>query len=119
MILADNPDNPSNSGIIDVSNGAIIEGNGNPSSFPLLLTTSTNDAAAIFVKNTSSAAIYYAPFGTITVNQIAGANQLTGNKIYLQENAIITYLTGLANSNFTNGPGASWQFLPGSFVISP
>ena len=119
VLVADNPDNYSGSGLIDVENGAIIQGNGNPSSFPLILTTSTNAINAIFLKNNSLAAIYYASAGTIYVSQQAGGNQLTGYKIYLEENAHIEYVSGLANSNFTNGPGASWKFQAGSYVIQP
>ena len=119
VLLADNLDNPSGSGIVNIYNNAIVEGNGNPNSYPVILTTSTNNVAAMTIANNSTAAIYYAPNGTIEVSQNAGANQITANKIHLDENAVITYQNGLQNAGFSNGPGGSWAFLPGSYVIEP
>jgi len=118
-LLADDPDNPATKGIITVSNNADILGNGNPNSFPLLLTTSTNTTGALLVQNNATSAIFYAPNGAINVANNAGGNQITGYKILLNNNAIINYVTGLQNAFFINGSGASWKFSPGSYVIMP
>jgi hypothetical protein len=100
-----------------VANNTIVEGNGNPNSYPMIMTTCSNQTAAMMIANNAVSAIYYAPNGTIKVSQNAGANQITGKYIHLEENAIVTYQNGLQNANFANGPGGSWVFSPGSYVI--
>ncbi len=117
VLLADNPSNPSSSGIVTVSNNTIIAGNGNPNSFPLVLTTSANQTGAMYINNNSAGAIYYASNGSIEVANNAGGNQMTGYKIRLSNNATVNYTQGLQDANFSNGPGGSWTFSPGSYVI--
>ncbi len=116
VLLASDELDSTGSGIIDISNNTIIEGNGNPNSYPLIITESSNATGALYVNNNSAGAIYYASEGTIEVSNNAGGNQITGYKVHLNENASIVYSNGLANATFSNGPGASWRFVAGTYV---
>ncbi|GAC1574115.1 MAG: hypothetical protein NVS3B9_5500 [Candidatus Doudnabacteria bacterium] len=115
VLFADNPTNALK-GLINVSNNSIFSGNGNPGSYPMILTTLINNA--INLGNNSSGAIFYASRGTINVSNNAVAKQLTGYSINLNNNAIINYTNGLASSSFSSGPGGAWQFTKGSYIIT-
>lgn len=116
-LVADNPGNMLGSGIVSVNNNTTFAGNGNPNSYPLIVTTNTSDNA-ISLNNNASGAVFFAQGGTIAVGNNVDATQLTGYKIKLNNNAIITYATGLASADFSDGPGGSWQFTPGTYVIT-
>lgn len=105
-------------GIITAENGAILEGAGVEGSYLLLLTTSNSGANdfntppntyAIYVKNNSQGAIFYASNGLIRLRNNINIREATGYRLYLDNNAEITYETGLINSLFSSGPGGSWQ----------
>jgi hypothetical protein len=113
--MASNPNDP-NGGTMDIANNAIINGNGNINSFLLLLTTS-NSTDAMLVANNATGAIFYASNGTIHVSNNGGGNQITGYRLEVDNNATVNYLVGLQNAEFTNGPGASWVTVPGSYSI--
>ncbi len=115
-LIADNPDNLSSSGLITVSNNMAVIGNGSPGSYAMVLSTNSS-SNAIELNNNSSGVIFYAANGTIQVSNNAGATQLTGYGIHLNNNATITYSSGLASAGFSNGPGGSWVYLPGSYVV--
>ena len=95
-------------GTITISNNASFEGSGVAGSYPMLLTTSYSDSA-ITLNNNAGAVILYAGNGTINVSNNAGAVALTAFKINLEPNAEIDYNSGLANSNFVNGPSGGWN----------
>ena len=82
-------------------------GSGTQNSFLLLGTTSTSDGA-IDVSNNATNIILAAPKGTIRLHNNAGANALTANRLVLDNNAIVTYVSGLHDINFSNGPGGSF-----------
>lgn len=105
-------------GIITVENGVILEGSGVEGSYLLLLTTSNSGANdfntppntyAVYVKNNSQGAIFYASNGLIRLRNNINIREATGYRLYLDNNAEITYETGLINSLFSSGPGGSWQ----------
>ena len=116
VLLADNPNDELGSGQITISNNASVIGNGYSGSYPLLLTTNTG-ASAMSIGNNSSAAIFYASLGNIHLSNNAGGYQITGYSITMDNNATVTYQNGLQSSTFSNGPGGSWQFTPGTYVI--
>lgn len=116
VIIADNPDDLANSGKVILGNNTVLSGTGQTGSYPLILSTSTNEKA-IELKNNAEGAIFYASAGTIDVSNNTVVNQLTGYKIALQNNVIINYTSGLANANFSSGPGGSWALIPGTYVI--
>ncbi len=69
--------------------------------------TSSNSAVDLLQGSTN--VIVFTQKGQINVYNTAIAQQVTGYKIHLQENASINYQTGLANVNFTTGPGAGFK----------
>lgn len=63
---------------------------------------------AISVSNNSNGAIYYAHNGQASVLNGANVKEVTAKKLKLNQNAIVTYESGLANASFSNGPGGGW-----------
>ncbi len=95
-------------GTISILNNATFEGSGTPGSYILSLTTS-NSTSAISLANNAGAVSLYAANGTINVNNNGTAKALTGHNIHLGNNAVITYDSGIANTNFISGPSGSWN----------
>lgn len=120
-IIADNPGSQSTSGTILVDNGVDICGsagynvgsnacNASNGSYIMFLSTHSGTTSnAIALKNNSDGAIFYASAGKIEVEQTASAKQLTGYSIELENNAAITYESGLQAVNFSSGPSAGWM----------
>lgn len=94
-------------GTINISNNAVFSGSGTTGSYIMALTTSTS-SSAISVGNNAGTVILVAPYGTISFSNNAGAKEATAKTISLSNNATITYESGLANVNFTNGPSGSY-----------
>ncbi len=101
-------------GVVTVGNGSFFTGSGvDPASYTMILSdknaTSTN---VITVSETpadhSRDVIYYASQGKILFQQNARAREVTGYGINLENNATIYYDSGLANANFSSGPGGSF-----------
>ena len=63
----------------------------------------------ISVDNNSAGVIYFAPNGRIKMSNNATAKELTGYGITLDNNAIISYESGLANTAFSSGPSGGWS----------
>lgn len=95
-------------GTVSIGNNANFYGSGTSGSYVMILTTS-NSSGAINLQNNAGAVILYAANGTINVSNNAGARSITGYMISLSNNAVITYDSGLANSNFSSGPSGSWN----------
>ncbi len=102
-------------GQIVVGNGTWLRGSGTEGSYIMLL--STNDSLqesdpAIDVGNVSIGdGIFYASNGLVRLRNGVSVKELTGYKIYLDNNAEIDYESGLENTLFSSGPGASWQLI--------
>ena len=99
--------------VIDVVNNTVFT-KASASSYIMMLTTKAGDSA-FRVANNSDALIAYASAGEIVVLQNAVLREVTGWKIRLNENAAVTYESGLANVNFSGGPGGSWRILRGTW----
>lgn len=102
-----------NDGKVIVENGVVFLGSGEKESFLMFL--STNDSLdtsspAIDVSNNADAAIFYAPDGLIFLHNNINVREATGYQLALDNNAIISYETGLENVNFTSGPDGSQEF---------
>lgn len=95
-------------GTISISNNAVFAGSGTTGSYIMALTTNTSDSA-ISVGNNAGTVILVAPYGTIAFSNNSGAKEATAKMISLDNNATITYDSGLANVNFTSGPSGSWN----------
>lgn len=99
-------------GNILVRPGVSLEGSGKAGSYLLLVSTSqslTKDSPAIEIDNTTSGGIFYTTQGAITLKNNVQARQVTGYKIYLEQNAIVDYEFGLSDAAFSSGPGGSWR----------
>ena len=107
VLFADRPSDHSQ-GYITVENNAIIQGSGNSKSFLMLLSTSTYDPA-ISVANNSTAAVYYATQGFVDIKNNAHLKSVSGYGLRISNGAEVQYDSGLADANFSGGPGGSWQ----------
>lgn len=99
-------------GKILVENGVVLEGSGDEGSYIMLLTTNDSillNDPAIYVKNNAQGAIFYASSGMIRLRNNINIREATGYKLYLDNNAEITYESGLINALFSSGPGGSWE----------
>lgn len=115
LIMADNPGDPVNDGKIDITNGVGIFGSGDPRSHVMFLSTNTSENAtspALRVANNAAGAVFLATEGVLKLGQNAGAKSLAAKKLYISQNAIITFVESeLADAKFSNGPGGRWRLL--------
>ncbi len=106
-------------GRIDIQNNTDFYGSGETGSNIMLLTTSNcptgagcNGEYALNVVNNvgenSNDVIFNAQKGTLRFNNNAEAKEATAAMIVMSNNAVITYESGLANANFSGGPGGVW-----------
>lgn len=95
-------------GTVNIGNNANFIGSGTTGSYVMVLSTS-NSTSAISVDNNAGAVILYAANGTVNFSNNAGARSVTGYYINLENNAVITYDSGLANANFSSGPSGSYN----------
>ncbi len=93
-------------GTASINQNALFHGVGS-TSFIMVLSTSTS-TSAITLENNGGAVILYAANGTVDLAPGSEAKALNGKEINIQNNAIIKYESGLANSNFVNGPSGGW-----------
>ncbi len=108
-------------GRVTISNNATFAGSGQAGSYMLVVTTSDcpisascGGSNAIDVSNNAGTVILNAQKGTVHVSNNAGAKEITAYRVELDNNSTVTYESGLANVNFTSGPGGgydigSWQ----------
>lgn len=108
-------------GKADVNNNVIFQNSGTAGSYILVLSTNASiDSAdpAIDLQNNGSAAIFYAANGMIKISNNASVKEVTAFKVYLENGASVRYESGLANVNFSSGPGGSWTYVPGTYTIT-
>lgn len=109
-----------NGAIIVVDGKTSVQNNTNfitnaSSSYIMIVSTSNCDGTncsnsyAIDLSNNANAVIMNAQSGGIHLNNGAGANVVTGNKIVIDPQSTITYNSGLVNTSFYSGPSASWN----------
>lgn len=114
MIIADSQTDDFNFGRVSIQNNVIMEGSGTPGSYMMILSANTGATTtnpAIDIANNSSAVVYYTTDGLIEVKNNARIRAITGGGLYLSNGAIIEYDTGLANGEFTGGPGGAWSII--------
>lgn len=116
VLIGDVPTASSTQGTIFLSNNMVVSGNGNPGSFPMVISTNTG-ANAITLNNNAAGIVLYAARGTLNISNNGGGSQLTAYRIILGNSSTINYVSGLQSASFSNGPGGSWQFVPGSYTV--
>ncbi|MFC1629698.1 pilus assembly PilX N-terminal domain-containing protein [Patescibacteria group bacterium] len=101
-------------GKINFSNNASFQGSGQPGSYLLVVSTNSSlDPAspAIDVYNNAEGAIFYTNSGLIYIHNNVIIKEVTGYKVKLDNNATVTYETGLSDASFSSGPGGSWEVI--------
>ncbi|MDQ3015018.1 MAG: hypothetical protein M3Q73_04080, partial [bacterium] len=105
-------------GNIIIGNNSTFSGSGTTGSYIMVLTTSDcplgptcSGANAIDVSNNAGAVVLNAQRGYIHFSNNAGAKEATAYRIVLDNNAYITYDSGLANVNFSSGPSGGWNVI--------
>lgn len=121
-VIADNPANRSGSGKIDIQTSSDFQGSGSAGSFVFMISQNNSaesggSTAAISQGQSATALVAYASHGLISFSNTANVKEATGYKITLKNSANVTYDSGLPSTLFESGPGASWMFDPGSYVI--
>ncbi len=114
VLIVDNASDRINSGKISVDNTAQILGSGSSGSYVFVASrnnagSSCGDDSAILVKNSSNAAIYYAPAGCISIQNSSALKEVTGYKLEIKNSATVTYESGLANISFSSGPTGGYS----------
>lgn len=96
-------------GLISLKNSAQVNGSGTAGSYMMLLSQMVNTSStSINAGNSGSAAILYAGYGLIDINNSGQFKEITAAKIKISNSATITYESGLANVNFASGPSGGY-----------
>ena len=95
-------------GSINPGNNATFSGSGDPNSYIMLL-SEFGPGSAINLGNNATSAIFYAPNGIISIGNGLNLKEAVGYGLSVGNNASITYETGLANAQFSSGPGGSFE----------
>ncbi len=99
-------------GVVQVSNNCSFAGSGDPASYILLLSDKDDlNSTVMDIDNNALGVIYYAARGQIHFSNNAVAKEATAYGIELDNNATITYESGLQNISFTAGPAGGWDIL--------
>ena len=111
-------------GYINIGNGVIFSGSGQAGSYIMALTTNdcngigsptgqvcTTDNSAMYVSNGSQNVVLYTHAGQMKIRQNAITKESTAYKLALDEEAEVTYESGLANAHFSSGPGGNFNIL--------
>ncbi len=112
-------------GIVTVNGGGTFAGSGTAGSYPFLITTSScpveagcNGADAVTLDGGAGTVAIVAQNGTVDIEGGSAIKAVTANQIIMRGGATLYYDSGLISSNFSSGPGGSWVFTPGTYVIS-
>ena len=97
--------------------GALKPTNANPKGYIMLVSASTN-SQAIQISQSGTTAIFYALAGGAELSQSANVTSLVANKLTMTQSSTLTYDTGLANANFTTGPGGAWVVKKGTYKFT-
>lgn len=108
-------------GWIHIKNNGLFGGSGNPASFIMLVSTASCDGVSLVppcdaahhngsidLHNGADGAIFYAPHGLLNMHNGVGIQEATAYKISLDQTASVSYVSGLANLNFSSGPSGGW-----------
>ena len=114
VIIAHDPLDELNKGLIDLVNKSQYLGSGSPNSFVMLVSRNSSsenggDKNAIEMKNDATGeVILYSNHGNIIVNNHTSLREATAYKIELRNDSQLNYKAGLASTLFETGPGGSW-----------
>lgn len=95
-------------GTISITGGGSAEGSGTEGGYLMLLSLS-DSINALNISGDAGALVAYAPNGTMNVSGGSALKEATAHKLILTGNSSITYESGLADNNFSSGPGGTWN----------
>ncbi|MEK9195292.1 MAG: hypothetical protein AAB975_02865 [Patescibacteria group bacterium] len=97
-------------GTVDISNNCTFAGSGTSGSFIMILSDKNDPPGKVMdISNNSSGVIYYAARGRIHLSNNAAAKEITAYGLDLDNNATVTYDSGLASTNFSSGPSGGYE----------
>lgn len=112
-------------GYVSLTGGTNFSGSGQSGSYPFLITTSACPAAAgcngnnaIYLSGGAGTVALIAQNGNVQINGGSALKQVTAKQVTMDGGATLNYDSGLISENFSSGPGGSWQFVPGTYVIT-
>lgn len=103
---------------ISISNNTTMSGSGQAGSYIMVVAAKNAPASQVLnIKNNANGAIFSAPHGRVHFKNNAGAKEVTGYGFDLDNNATVTYESGLQNVHFVSGPSGgysvdTWQQVP-------
>jgi hypothetical protein len=111
-------------GYVILNGGSSFSGSGQPGSYPFLITTSDCPVAptcggndAISLSGGAGTVALIAQEGNVRINGGSSLKEVTAKQITMDGGATLVYDSGLVNANFSSGPGGSWEYEPGTYVI--
>ncbi|MDD3486927.1 MAG: hypothetical protein PHF35_00915 [Candidatus Moranbacteria bacterium] len=111
-------------GNVSLTGGSNFSGSGQEGSYPFLITTSScptapgcNGDNAIYLSGGAGTVALIAQDGNALINGGSALKEVTAKQITMSGGAQLIYDSGLVNANFSSGPGGSWEYKPGTYVI--
>lgn len=97
-------------GTVTVANNCTFAGSGTAGSFIMILSDKDDLSGQVMdINNNTNSVIYYAQKGRIHLNNNAFAKEITAYGLNLDNNATVTYDSGLASTNFSAGPSGGYE----------
>jgi len=106
-------------GSAGLNNNSRIDGSGTEGSYIILIVDSnklTNGDPAVRVSNNANTALFYARNGLVYIANNAHLSGVTAYKVHMNNNAVLIYDFGLADTSFSSGPGAAWAYDFGTYI---
>lgn len=95
---------------LTVSNNCTFQGSGDPASYIMAVSARNAPTQEVMsIDNNAMGVIYYAPSGRIRFSNNAQAKEATAYGITLDNNAVLTYESGLQNVKFSSGPTGGYD----------
>ena len=95
-------------GPVVIGNTITLAGSGAAGSYLMFVSLFAGPGDAIDVGNSATSAIFYAPNGFINIGNNLSLREATAYGLRINNNASITYESGLQNVNFSAGPTGGW-----------
>lgn len=114
QFIADNPDDRITSSKVEIRNSTTFQGSGDPRSIVLLV--SRNESASLggtepamtISQSANGDIMFYSNFGLVDIKNGIDLKEVTAYQISIAQNSDVLYDSGLANVNFTSGPGGGY-----------
>lgn len=106
---------------VHIKNNSVFQGSGTSGSYVLILSTllncrggnetpqCTHHNAAIDIHNNAAGAVFYAADSLANIHNGVTVTEITAYQLSIDNNATVQYEQGLANAQFSSGPGAGFE----------